>query len=36
LTGPLPVRLAAVSSVNVTSRMWWCASICQADCAGVT
>jgi len=27
LAGPLPVRLAAVSSVKVTSRMWWCASM---------
>ena len=25
LAGPLPVRLVAVSSWNVTSRMWWCA-----------
>jgi hypothetical protein len=23
LAGPLPVRLVAVSSLNVTSRTWW-------------
>ena len=29
LAGPLPVRLAAVSSLTVVSRMWWCASMDQ-------
>ncbi|HEV8278023.1 MAG TPA: hypothetical protein VGQ26_20325 [Streptosporangiaceae bacterium] len=31
LAGPLPVRLVAVSSLNVTSRMWWCASMDQCS-----
>ena len=31
LAGPLPVRLVAVSSVKVTSRMWWCASMLQCS-----
>jgi hypothetical protein len=31
LAGPLPVRLVAVSSVKVTSRMWWCASMVQCS-----
>ena len=31
LAGPLPVRLVAVSSLNVTSRTWWCASMDQCS-----
>jgi hypothetical protein len=27
LAGPLPVRLAAASSLKVRSRTWWCASM---------
>ena len=29
--GPWPVRLVAASSVKVTSRMWWCASMLQCS-----
>jgi hypothetical protein len=29
--GPLPVRLVAVSSLNVASLMWWCASMVQCS-----
>ena len=31
LAGPLPVRLGEVSSLEVTSRTWWCASIDQCS-----
>jgi hypothetical protein len=31
LAGPLPVRLAEVSSLNVVSLIWWCASIDQCS-----
>jgi hypothetical protein len=31
LAGPLPVRLVAVSSLNVVSLMWWCASMDQCS-----
>src|SRR6266567_7802053 len=31
LAGPLPVRLVPVSSPNVTSLMWWCASMDQCS-----
>ena len=31
LAGPLPVRLVEVSSLKVTSRTWWCASMDQCS-----
>ena len=31
LAGPLPVRLEATSSLKVTSRTWWCASMDQCS-----
>src|ERR1035441_9099090 len=31
LAGPLPVRLVEVSSLNVVSLMWWCASMDQCS-----
>ena len=34
LAGLLPVRLVAVSSLNVTSRTWWCASMDQGGGPG--